>query len=319
MALLNIDDRTRILHGALQLPTFTLSLLADLTSVNRTTVQVTVNRSRDLLEEVVPLEGKRPEGDAVRFRMRESVRARLAREAVEVAERHRGVIRASAKEAMRTAAVALDAVEASIDLGKLPGLHHRDNWEQRARDQLNLARRLLVLVYEPQHRTPLQRRLVQLAGRLEGTEESAPEELATPIVPSVRSSTHDASQDTVRTKPPRTIWKYPNRRLYDAADRRYITLTDIGRFVKDGVNFVVIDRKGRADITRSILLHIIAEQEQAGSPLLTQDFLAEVIRFYGTLNSGTVGGFLEQTLNWFESSPSAPSPSTGTSADPATG
>ncbi len=305
MTLLNIDDRTRILHGALQLPTFTVDLLADLTSLNKSTVQLTVNRSRDLLEEVVPLEGTRPEGDGARYRMRESARAKVAREVVEVAERHRGLIRASAREAAHTAAVALDAVEASIELGKLPGHHHGENWEQRGRDQLNLSRRLLVLVYEPQHRSPLQRRLVQLAGRLEGTEVSSIEE--SPIIPSMRTSSGDTSQDPLRSKPPRTIWKYPNRRLYDAAERRYITLTDICRFVKDSVNFVVIDRKGRVDITRAILLHIIAEQEQSGVPVMTRDFLAEVIRFYGTLNSAMVGGFLEQTLKWFE--PPSPGPS----------
>jgi len=313
MALLSIDDRTRILHGALQLPTFTIDRLADLTSLNKPTVQMTVNRSRDLLEEVVPLEGARSEGDVVRYRMRESARAKVAREAVEVAERHRGLIRASAREAAHTAAVALDALEASIELAKLPGRSHAENWEQRARDQLNLSRRLLVLVYEPQHRAPLQRRLVQLAGRLEGTEASSPEELGAPIIPSIRASSGDAaSHDSVRSKPPRTIWKYPNRRLYDAVERRYITLTDISRFVKDSIDFVVIDRKGRVDITRAILLHIIAEHEQSGGdPVMTRDFLAEVIRFYGTLNSSMVGGFLEQTLNWFEP------PSAGSSLGPA--
>ena len=65
---------------------------------------------------------------------------------------------------------------------------------------------------------------------------------------------------------PRTIKKYPNRRLYDTVESRYITLADIRRLVIERIDFVVIDKKTQEDITRSILLQVIAEQEHDGAP-----------------------------------------------------
>ena len=73
---------------------------------------------------------------------------------------------------------------------------------------------------------------------------------------------------------PRTIKKYPNRRLYDTEESRYITLADIRRLVLERIDFVVIDKKSEEDITRSILLQVISEQEEAGEPLFSRDFLS---------------------------------------------
>jgi len=95
---------------------------------------------------------------------------------------------------------------------------------------------------------------------------------------------------------PRVIKKYPNRRLYDTVESRYITLADIRRLVIDKVEFVVIDKKTQEDITRSILLQVISEQEHQGEPLMSQDFLAQVIRSYGSAMQGFVGAYLEQSL-----------------------
>ena len=95
---------------------------------------------------------------------------------------------------------------------------------------------------------------------------------------------------------PRVIKKYPNRRLYDTVESRYITLADIRRLVMDKVEFVVIDKKSQEDITRSILLQVIAEQEHAGEPLMSQDFLSQVIRSYGGAMQNVVGSYLEQSL-----------------------
>ena len=95
---------------------------------------------------------------------------------------------------------------------------------------------------------------------------------------------------------PRVIKKYPNRRLYDTVESRYITLADIRRLVMDKVDFVVIDKKSQEDITRSILLQVIAEQEHTGEPLMSQDFLSQVIRSYGSAMQGFVGNYLEQSL-----------------------
>ena len=98
---------------------------------------------------------------------------------------------------------------------------------------------------------------------------------------------------------PRVIKKYPNRRLYDTVESRYITLSDIRRLVLDKVEFVVIDKKTQEDITRSILLQVSAEQEHQGEPLMSQDFLSQVIRSYGGAMQGFVGSYLEQSLKLF--------------------
>ncbi|WP_202627006.1 polyhydroxyalkanoate synthesis repressor PhaR [Steroidobacter agaridevorans] len=95
---------------------------------------------------------------------------------------------------------------------------------------------------------------------------------------------------------PRVVKKYPNRRLYDTVESRYITLADIRRLVMDKIDFIVIDKKSQDDITRSILLQVIAEQEHAGEPLMSQDFLSQVIRSYGGAMQCLVGSYLEQSL-----------------------
>ena|SRR5580704_12157296 len=98
---------------------------------------------------------------------------------------------------------------------------------------------------------------------------------------------------------PRVIKKYPNRRLYDTVESRYITLADVRRLVVEKIDFVVVDKKNNADITRSILLQVIAEQEHLPEPILTQDFMVNVIRSYGSGTQGAVSGHLEQTLRQF--------------------
>ncbi len=76
----------------------------------------------------------------------------------------------------------------------------------------------------------------------------------------------------------RVIRKYPNRRLYDTQESRYVTLSDIRDLVQDEQDVVVIDKKSGNDITRSILLQVIAEQEQNGGALISLDFLIDIIR-----------------------------------------
>ena|SRR3974390_2078900 len=98
---------------------------------------------------------------------------------------------------------------------------------------------------------------------------------------------------------PRTIKKYPNRRLYDTVESRYITLADIRRLVLNGIDFVVVDKKTQADISRTILLQVIAEQEHDGEPLMSRDFLSQVIRSYGDGMRSMVGSYLEQSLKLF--------------------
>ena len=98
---------------------------------------------------------------------------------------------------------------------------------------------------------------------------------------------------------PRVIKKYPNRRLYDTVESRYITLADIRRLVIERIDFVVIDKKTQSDITRSILLQVIAEQENHSPPLMTREFLSQVIRNYGEGCAGRAGSYLEQSLRLF--------------------
>ena len=98
---------------------------------------------------------------------------------------------------------------------------------------------------------------------------------------------------------PRIIRKYPNRRLYDTSESRYVTLADVRRLVIDGIDFVVLDRKSQQDITRSILLQVIAEQEGAGESLMSRDFLSQVIRSYGTGLPDLVRRYLDESLHLF--------------------
>ena len=98
---------------------------------------------------------------------------------------------------------------------------------------------------------------------------------------------------------PRVIKKYPNRRLYDTVESRYITLTDIKRLVFDSVAFLVIDKKNGADITQSILLQVIGEQEHEAEPLLSREFMVNLIRAHGASSHVQVSGYLEQSLAQF--------------------
>jgi polyhydroxyalkanoate synthesis repressor PhaR len=116
---------------------------------------------------------------------------------------------------------------------------------------------------------------------------------------------------------PRIIKKYPNRRLYDTVESRYITLADVRRLVTEGIAFVVIDKKSQEDITRSILLQVISEQEHAGEPLMSQDFLSQVIRSYGGAMQSFVGNYLEQSLRMFQQ-PSRDGTSAAASSTPGT-
>jgi polyhydroxyalkanoate synthesis repressor PhaR len=97
----------------------------------------------------------------------------------------------------------------------------------------------------------------------------------------------------------RVIKKYPNRRLYDTEISRYITLDEIRQLVIDGIDFQVLDQRDDADITRSILLQVIAEQEEGGNPIFTTDLLTRFIRFYGDSMQGSLGKYLELSLRLF--------------------
>ena len=105
----------------------------------------------------------------------------------------------------------------------------------------------------------------------------------------------------------RVIKKYPNRRLYDTVESRYITLEDVRRLVLERVEFCVIDKRTQQDITRPVLLQVIAEQELRDGTVLSQDFLAELIRSHEAGIEGMLSSYLEQSLRMFLSEMPAPS------------
>ena len=97
----------------------------------------------------------------------------------------------------------------------------------------------------------------------------------------------------------RVIKKYANRRLYDATVSRHVTLDDIRELIVQGEKIRVVEDKGGADITRLILLQVIAEQEQAGRPLLSAALLESIIRFYGNSMQELMTRYLESSVDSF--------------------
>jgi polyhydroxyalkanoate synthesis repressor PhaR len=97
----------------------------------------------------------------------------------------------------------------------------------------------------------------------------------------------------------RLIKKYANRRLYDASQSRHITLDDIRGLIVKGDKIRVVEDKSGRDITRHILLQVIAEQEQFGRPILSTQVLEAIIRFYGNPMQGLLAAFLERSVETF--------------------
>jgi polyhydroxyalkanoate synthesis repressor PhaR len=97
----------------------------------------------------------------------------------------------------------------------------------------------------------------------------------------------------------RTIKKYPNRRLYDTEISSYITLEEVRQLVLDNEDFEVRDAKSGEDLTRSVLLQIISENEGEGQPMLSPQLLSQIIRFYGDSLQGFMGPYLERSLQVF--------------------
>jgi polyhydroxyalkanoate synthesis repressor PhaR len=98
---------------------------------------------------------------------------------------------------------------------------------------------------------------------------------------------------------PRIIKKYPNRRLYDTETSTYITLAEVKELVLGYKEFQVQDAKTGEDLTRSILLQIILEEESGGVPMFSTDMLANIIRYYGHTMQGLMGSYLERSIHAF--------------------
>ena len=108
------------------------------------------------------------------------------------------------------------------------------------------------------------------------------------------SSPSEPSQSPVRT-----IKKYPNRRLYDTQTSSYVTLSELKKLVMSSSPMLVVDAKTGEDLTRSILLQIILEEESAGVPMFSEAVLSNIIRFYGHAMQGHMGSYLETHVQSF--------------------
>ncbi|HJS21392.1 MAG TPA: polyhydroxyalkanoate synthesis repressor PhaR [Steroidobacteraceae bacterium] len=97
----------------------------------------------------------------------------------------------------------------------------------------------------------------------------------------------------------RTIKKYANRRLYDPTLSRHVTLEDIRALIVQGEKIRVVEDKTGEDITRLILLHVIAEQEQFGQPMLSTPLLESIIRLYGNSLQAFMSRHLEESVEQF--------------------
>ena len=97
----------------------------------------------------------------------------------------------------------------------------------------------------------------------------------------------------------RTIKKYANRRLYDTTASRHVTLHDIREMIAQGDEVCIVDDTNGKDITRHVLLQILAEQEQGGQPILSTEMLMQIIRFYGNPMQGLMTQLLDQSVASF--------------------
>ena len=95
----------------------------------------------------------------------------------------------------------------------------------------------------------------------------------------------------------RELKKYPNRRLYDLTDSKYVTVEDVRRMITTGESIHVVDSKDGADITRPVLLQILSEQEAEGhEPVLTNRAIEQIIRFYGQNSGNVISRYIEQSI-----------------------
>ena len=96
------------------------------------------------------------------------------------------------------------------------------------------------------------------------------------------------------------IKKYANRTMYDTSQSKYISLADLKQYVMEEISFEVREAKSKKDITRQVLLQIIADEENAGTPLFTPEVLTRFIRMYGNSGKPNYSGFLDQISKFLE-------------------
>src|SRR6476619_4052925 len=102
-----------------------------------------------------------------------------------------------------------------------------------------------------------------------------------------------------RANEPIIIKKYANRRLYNTRSSSYITLEDLSKMTREGVDFQVLDAKTGADITHQILTQIIMEEETHGEQMLPISFLRNLISMYGNSMQALMPQYLEASMENF--------------------
>ncbi len=100
----------------------------------------------------------------------------------------------------------------------------------------------------------------------------------------------------------RIIKKYPNRRLYDTEESKYITLARVAEYAKAGEQIKVIDTETKGDITRGVLLQIILEQETSDQAMFSVDSLSEIVGYYGNTMPSLFNEYFQQSLKAFSES-----------------
>ena len=105
--------------------------------------------------------------------------------------------------------------------------------------------------------------------------------------------------NTDKGNEPIIIKKYANRRLYNTRSSSYITLDDLSKMTREGVDFHVLDAKTGNDITHQILTQIIMEEESHGEQMLPISFLRQLISMYGNSMQQLMPHYLEATMDNF--------------------
>ncbi|MEI6097436.1 MAG: polyhydroxyalkanoate synthesis repressor PhaR [Alphaproteobacteria bacterium] len=94
------------------------------------------------------------------------------------------------------------------------------------------------------------------------------------------------------TAKPLLIKRYASRRLYNTETSDYVTLEDVGGFIRAGREVQIIDLKSGDDLTRQYLLQIVAEHESKGDTVLPTNVLTDLVRSYTTNMQSVVPQFL---------------------------
>ena len=97
----------------------------------------------------------------------------------------------------------------------------------------------------------------------------------------------------------RVIKKYPNRRLYDSGQSRYITLDELKDMVIAGESFSVRDAKSGEDLTRQVLIQALLSEESFGQPVMSEEALRNLVAFFHGPFRGPMAAYFEQCMPFF--------------------